>query len=53
MMNTKLLVIGEIGKICMVQLEDGYGFVPLDKISRTMIVYNGGDSSGGWTDPVL
>lgn len=51
-LNTKLHVIGEVGNIYIVELEDGLGFVPMDKISRNQITYT--PSSGGdWTDPTL
>lgn len=51
-LNTKLHVIGEVGSIYIVELEDGLGFVPMDKISRNQITYT--PSSGGdWTDPTL
>ena len=52
-LNTKLHVIGEVGDVCIVELADGPVYVPMDKISRTQIVYTPSSGGGDWTDPVL
>ncbi|MBR5093984.1 MAG: hypothetical protein IK095_02710 [Oscillospiraceae bacterium] len=58
-LNEAVHVVGEYRNVYLVEVGGSFGVVPMDRVSRTPIVYNydggggGGDSSGGWTEPVL
>ncbi len=50
--NTRVLVIGEIEGVYIVEMKDQLGYIPAEQVSKTKIV-SSGPSDGGWTDPVL
>ena len=53
--NQPVRVVGEIGDVYLVAMERGIGYMAMQQVSKTRISSGGGsgDSSGGWTDPVL